>query len=164
MRHMFSMTKRSLLVISTIAIATSLTSCGGAGNNAPTRLISKVTDGSEYKFNNDGNLVYVRNLLVVTQDNGDATLVGTIVNQKNTNDALLVVSVDGVNMALAEKNYPVLQNKPVIFGGDSSNASAVIKSANLEAGKHVQVKLFLGISGSVTIETLVVNSENPYAK
>ena len=161
---MLSTFKRSVLIISSIAIATSLTACTGAGNNAPTRLIGQVTDGVEYKYNNDDNLVYVRNLLIVAEENGDASLVATIVNQKDTNDALIAVSVDGAAMSLGDKNYPVLKNKPVIFGGETSNASATIKGVNLEAGKHVEVKLFLGVAGSATVKTLVVAPDNPYAK
>ena len=158
------MFKRSLLVISTIAIATSLTACGGAGNNAPTRLINKVTDGSEYDFKDNDNLVYVRHLLVQAEANGDATLIGAIVNQKDTQDALLAVSIDGTAMTLGAKNYPVLQNQPVIFGGESGNASAVLNGANLVPGHHVSIKLFLGNAGEATIDALVIDSENPYAK
>ena len=158
------MFKRSLILISTIAIATSLTACTGAGNNAPTRMINQVTEGVEVKLSDGDNLIYVRNLLVVAEANGDATLIGTIVNQNPTEDALVAVGINGAPMTLGAKNYPVLQNKPIIFGGESSNASAVLKGANLIAGHRVDVKLFLGLAGSATANALVVGPDSPYAK
>ena len=156
--------KRSLLIISIFATAISLTSCGGAGNNAPTRMINQVTDGVEIKVNSGDNLIYVRNLMVVTKENGDAALTATIVNQKPTMDALIAVSIDGKSAALGSKTYAVNQNKPVIFGGESANATATLAGANLVAGSHVRVKLFFGLAGEAITQSLVVDTNNTYAK
>ena len=158
------MSKRFLIIISTITIATSLSACTGAGNNAPTRLINQVTDGVETKLVSDDNFVYIRNLLIVAEENGDATLVATIVNQRDTDDALLGVSINNASFELGQKAYPVLLNMPVRFGGESANATAVLKGANLTPGNRVDVQLFLGRAGVATLNALVVSPDSQYAK
>ena len=45
-RERMSPMRRTITVISALVLATSLTACG-AGQNAPTRQIKKVTDGAE---------------------------------------------------------------------------------------------------------------------
>ena len=58
------MRKKIALAVTAVAVATSLTACGGAGNDAPTRMINQVTDGVEAKLASDDNLIVLRNIQV----------------------------------------------------------------------------------------------------
>ena len=88
------MRKKISIALTAAALATSLTACSGAGNDAPTRLINQVTDGVEANLASEGNLIYLRNIYVAVNAAGDASLVGTIVNQKPTQDALIAVAIN----------------------------------------------------------------------
>ena len=88
------MRKKIASAITAVALAISLTACSGAGNNAPTRMINQVTDGVEANLSSEGNLIYLRNIYISLNAAGDATLIGTIINQKPTQDALIAVAID----------------------------------------------------------------------
>lgn len=138
-----------------LGLAISLTSCA-AGNNAVTRNIKQVTDGSEGEINKDGNLIYLRNIHVTVNEMGDATLVGTIINQVDTKDALIAVAIAGQQIKLEQ--VPALLNQPINFGGPSANASAILPASGLTAGTHTTVSFFFGIGGAVSLDCLVVNA------
>jgi hypothetical protein len=150
------MRNKFAIAITAAALATTLTACSGAGNDAPTRMINQVTDGVEANVVSEDTLIYLRNIQVVVNEAGDATLVGTIVNQKATDDALIALAINQMQIELSP--IPVLQNKPVIFGGDSANAIATIPNSGLIAGKRTTVSFFFGLGGSVSVDALVVNS------
>jgi hypothetical protein len=150
------MRKKIAIAITTVALATSLTACGGAGVDAPTRMINQVTDGVDAKLSSEGNLIYLRNIQVAVNEAGDATLIGTIVNQKPTNDALIALAIGQMQIKLSQ--IPTLQNKPVIFGGDSANAIATIPNSGLVAGNRTTVSFFFGQAGTVSVDALVVNA------
>lgn len=150
------MRNKIAIAITAAALVTTLTSCSGAGVNAPTRMINQVTDGVEANVKSEGNLIYLRNIHVTVNEAGDANLVGTIVNQNPTEDALLALAINKMQIKLSA--IPVLQNKPVIFGGESANAIATIPTAGLTAGKRIPVSFFFGLGGTVTVDALVVNA------
>lgn len=150
------MRKKISIALTAAALATSLTACSGAGNDAPTRLINQVTDGVETNLASEGNLIYLRNIYVAVNAAGDASLVGTIVNQKPTQDALIAVAINKTGIKIEPQ--AALQNKPIIFGGDSANASAVLPAAGLIAGHRVPVSFFFGLAGTVSVDALVVNA------
>ena len=150
------MRKKISIALTAAALATSLTACSGAGNDAPTRLINQVTDGVEANLASEGNLIYLRNIYVAVNAAGDASLVGTIVNQKPTQDALIAVAINKTGIKIEPQ--AALQNKPIIFGGDSANASAVLPAAGLIAGHRVPVSFFFGLAGTVSVDALVVNA------
>ena len=145
------------VAIATIASALvlSLTGCA-AGNNAVTRNIKQVTDGSEAEINKDGNLIYLRNIHVAINSAGDASIIGTIINQKETEDALIAVAIGAKEIKI--EPIPALLNQPITFGGPTSNASAVLPASDLVAGTHTTVSFFFGIGGAVTMDVLVVNA------
>lgn len=147
------MARRITVAITAIALATTLTACG-AGNSAPTRLIQQVTDGVEANVKTDETLIYVRNLYISLNQAGDANLIATIINQKEKEDALIAMAIN--NQEIKIDPLPAKLNKPIIFGGPSSNASATLPAAGLIAGNRYPVSLFFGISGSVTLNALVV--------
>jgi hypothetical protein len=148
--------RKFAIAITTAALATSLTACGGNGNDAPTRMITQVTDGVDATINKDNSLIYLRNIKVVLDAAGDASLVGTIINEKNTNDALLALAINQQQIKIAA--IPALQNKPIIFGGDNSNATAALPHPGLTAGSRTTVSFFFGYAGTVSVDALVVNA------
>lgn len=141
-------------VFMTALLAISLTGCLGAGVNAPTRMINQVTDGVEATLDSNGNLIYIRNVYISLNEMGDATLIGTIVNQKNTDDSLLAMRINNVTQKIEAQ--PALFNKPIIFGGPSATTNLTIPNSGFIAGNYVPVSLFFGLAGSVTLNALVV--------
>ena len=150
------MRNKIAIAITAAALATSLTACSGAGNDAPTRLINQVTDGVDAKLSSEGNLIYLRNIQVAVNEAGDASLIGTIVNQKNTKEALLALAINQMQIKLSA--IPTPQNQPVIFGGDSANAIATIPNSGLVAGNRTTVSFFFGLAGTVSVDALIVNA------
>ena len=136
-------------------LALSLTACG-PGVDAPTRHVRQVTDGVETEVNKAGNLIYLRNVYVSVNTAGDASLVATIVNQKDTKDALIAVAIGQSQIKISP--LPVLLNKPVIFGGDSANATASIPSAGLVPGNRIPVSFFFGLGGGIQVDALIVEA------
>ena len=134
-------------------LALSLTACG-PGIDAPTRHVRQVTDGVEAEVNKAGNLIYLRNVYVSVNAAGDATLVATIINQNQTQDALIALAIGQTQIKITPQ--PVLQNKPVIFGGDSANATATIPAAGLVAGSRIPVSFFFGLGGGIQVDALIV--------
>ena len=134
-------------------LALSLTACG-PGIDAPTRHVRQVTDGVETEVNKAGNLIYLRNVYVSVNAAGDATLVATIVNQNQTQDALLALAIGQSQIKISP--LPVLLNKPVIFGGDSANATASIPTAGLVPGNRIPVSFFFGLGGGIQVDALIV--------
>ena len=150
------MRKKITVAATAVALATSLTACGGAGQDAPTRMINQVTDGVDAKLASEGNLIVLRNIQVAVNEAGDASLVGTIVNQKNTKDALLALAINQMQIKLTA--IPTALNQPVIFGGPTANAIATIPNSGLVAGNRTTVSFFFGLAGTVSVDALIVNA------
>jgi hypothetical protein len=150
------MRKKIALAITAVAVATSLTGCGGSGNDAPTRMINQVTDGVDGKLASEGNLIALRNIQVVVNAAGDASLVGTLINHKDTKDGLLALAINQMQIKL--NPIPMAFNVPVIFGGPSANAIATIPNSGLVAGNRTKVSFFFGIAGTISVDALIVNA------
>mgnify|MGYP000046771916 FL=1 len=136
------------LAISAIS-ALFLTGCG-AGFDAPTRHIKQVTDGVEAELGS----VKVRNLLIVAQPDGSGVLVGTLVNNSEEAEIVRSISING-NMATISGSNVVSKNSPVIFAGDSSNASAGVTLLNSTIGNRVPVSITFSSVGTVNFTALV---------
>lgn len=147
------------LVIAALAI--SLTGCG-AGSNATTRLTKKVTDGQEAEIRKDANNIALRNFVLVALPDGSAVVVGTVINRGENEDALLGLSIPGVQAQFSGVST-IAQNGVISFEGDSANAKAVILGANLKPGAHTDLTLFFGNAGEVTLDVLVQKPEGIYA-
>jgi len=143
------------------ALALSLTGCG-AGSNASTRLIKKVTDGAEGGVNKDGNNISLRNFLLIAQPDGSAVVVGTVINAGQNDDALLGIAIAG-NQAVFSGVSTISQNQTIRFEGETANAKAVIIGANSKPGAHSQLTLFFGNAGEITLDVLVRAPEGIYA-
>ena len=153
--------KFSIAFIAT-ALALTLTACTGAGPNAATRLIKRVTDGNEATVTTDGNDLSISNLLLVATEDGSAVVVGTIVNHTATPDALLGISAGGTTAKITgEQN--LLQNQPIRFEGDSANAKAVFAGVGAQAGKNVKLSLAFARAGVVTVDVIIRDKRDTYA-
>jgi|UniRef100_UPI00404B57BE copper(I)-binding protein len=153
---------RRVLTAFLIALLTiSLSGCG-AGLNASTRNITQVTDGAEATITTDGNNIKVVNLLVVETAEGAGVLVGTLVNSKDQEDALLGVAING-QVATVTGTNALAKNTPVIFEGPSANAKAVVLVLGAKAGQSIQVSMFFARAGQVTVQALIRDQRDDYA-
>jgi len=143
------------------ALAISLTGCG-AGSNASTRLIKKVTDGQEAEVRNENNNIALRNFVLVALEDGSAVVVGTVINRGENDDALLGLAIPGIQAQFTGIST-ISQNQTIRFEGDSANAKAVIIGANLKPGAHTDLSLFFGNAGEVKFDVLVQKPEGIYA-
>ena len=154
--------KNFTVALVTAALALSLTSCAGAGPNASTRLIKRVTDGNEAIVKTDGNDLSVSNLLLVATEDGSAVVVGTIVNYMDEADALLGISAGGVTAKLSgEQN--LVKNQPIRFEGDSANAKAVFAGVGAQAGRNVELQFAFARAGVVTVTAIIRDKRDAYA-
>jgi hypothetical protein len=144
-----------------VALALTLTGCG-AGSNASTRLISKVTDGAEGGVNKDGNDISLRNFLLVAQPDGSAVVVGTVINEGVNADALLGLAINGIQAQFGGVST-ISQNETIRFEGETANAKAVLFGANLKPGAHTVLSLFFGNAGEISLNVLVRAPEGIYA-
>ena len=135
-----------------------LTSCA-SGKDAPTSQIKQVTDGVE----KDSGSVAVRGLLLVAQSDGSAVLVGTIVNAAAEADSIVSINVGGIAAPLIGAPLVLDQNAPVIFGGDSANASSVIAGVNKVAGQRIPIEITFGKAAPLKLDALVVEQAGVYA-
>ena len=153
--------RRTLSALVIASLAVSLSGCG-AGPNAATRQVREVTDGVEASITKDGNDIKIVNLLVVAAPGGNAVLVGTVVNNADTEDALLGVAIDGTTATYTGKNV-LPKNSPIIFDGPSANAKVVLGGFGAPAGSRVKVGLFFAHAGAVTVDAIVRDTRDTYA-
>ena len=152
------------VVISFVIIASlsTLTACG-AGQNAASRAITKVTDGAETEVVTATSNMKIRGFLLVAQPDGSAVLVGTIVNANSTPDSLLGISANNVLATLTSESEVISENTPMIFEGDSANAKAVIPGLGVKAGNTVDISFFFETAGVVTVKAIVRDQRDTYA-
>lgn len=155
--------KKFAIAFTATALALSLTACSGAGPNAATRLIKRVTDGNEATVTTDGNNLSISNLLLVATEDGSAVVVGTIVNHAATPDALLGISASGGTQAAITGEQNLLTDKPIRFEGDSANAKAVFAGVGATPGKNVTLSLAFAHAGVVTIDAIIRDKRDTYA-
>ena len=152
--------RRIFTIISALLIATTLTACG-AGQNAATRNITQVTDGAELTITQNGSAIKIVNLLLVATENGDAVVVGTIINQGAETDQLLGIAVGG-NTATLTGDTTLAQNVPLRFEGESANVKAVFSGVTPVAGRHVKLSLGFARAGLITAEVIIRDKRDDY--
>ncbi|TRZ56727.1 MAG: hypothetical protein D4S00_03920 [Streptomycetaceae bacterium] len=153
--------RRTGIALMALTLALSLTACG-AGFNASTRQVKQVTDGVESSITTNGNLIKLLNVLVVETADGTGVLVGTIVNDHPTEDALLGVAINGVVTKITGTST-LAQNLPIRFEGPSANAKAVAPALNATVGSHVSVSMFFAQAGEITVTAIVRDQSDVYA-
>jgi copper(I)-binding protein len=144
------------------ASLSTLTACG-AGQNAASRTITKVTDGAEIAVVTDTSNLKLRGFLLVAQPDGSAVLVGTIVNSNSTPDSLIGISVNNVLATITNESNVISENLPMIFEGDSANAKAVIPNLGVKAGNTVDLSFLFETAGMVTVKAIVRDQRDIYA-
>ena len=152
--------RRFFTIIAALLIATSLTACG-SGQNAATRNITQVTDGVEVEVTQNGSAIKIVNLLLVATENGDAVVVGTIINQGAEPDQLLGIAVGG-GSATITGDTTLAQNAPLRFEGESANVKAVFSGVNPVPGRHVSLSLGFARAGLVTAEVIIRDKRDDY--
>jgi hypothetical protein len=154
------MRRTTIVITSALAFSLLLSGCG-AGQNAATRMVTRVTDGTEITIRENGSEIRVVNLTLVDTGDGAAVVVATIINQGNDLDQLLGFSVQGVQATLSGETA-LLPNKPLFFEGEQANAKAVFPGANAKPGTHVTVSLGFAKAGFVTAEVIIRDKRDDF--
>jgi ABC-type uncharacterized transport system permease subunit len=152
--------KKSSIALIASALALTLTGCG-AGPNAETRLIKRVTDGNEVILKENGNNISVANLLLVALEDGSAVVVGTFVNYSEDNDSLVGLSVNGIPAVITGETM-MKQNAPLRFEGDSATTKGVFNSVAAKAGVNIPLTLSFERAGDVTTNVIVRDKRDDY--
>jgi hypothetical protein len=154
--------KKVAVTTISIALALTLSSCYGAGPDAATRMVNRVTDGAEAVINTDGSDIRVSNLLLVATEDGSAVVVGHFVNRAVEADQILGISVAGSPATLTGETT-LLTNKPVHFEGELANAKAVFAGVGAVAGNHVDLTVGFARAGLVTVRVIIRDKRDIYA-
>jgi ABC-type uncharacterized transport system permease subunit len=141
--------KKFSIALITSALALTLTGCYGAGPNAETRLIKRVTDGNEVILKENGANISVSNLLLVALEDGSAVVIGTFVNYSDENDSLVGLSVNGIQAVITGETV-LKQDQPLRFEGDSATTKGVFSAVGAQAGVNVPLTLIFEKAGEVT--------------
>jgi hypothetical protein len=135
-----------------------LAGCGASGPDAPTRNVKQVTDGVEAT---SGSIKAV-NVLLVTQEDGSAVLVGTFVNSSETSDAIKSMTVNGVMGEVSTKPLD-LNSGPAIFAGDSANSTAKFPGLNAKASQRLNLEITFETAAPMKLNALVRAKTDIYA-
>ncbi len=139
-----------------------LTACG-AGQNAASRNIFKVTDGAETDVVSANSNIKLRGFVVVAQPDGTGVIVGSIINALDKDDQLLGISVNNSLATITADSRAVVKDLPIIFEGASANAKAVVTGLGLKAGVNVELSFFFENAGVVTVSAIVRDKRDDYA-
>jgi hypothetical protein len=154
------MRRTSIVITSALTFSLLLSGCG-AGQNAATTKITRVTDGTEITIRENGSEIRVVNLTLVDTGDGAAVVVANIINQGTESDQLLGFSVQGVQATLTGETI-LLPNKPLFFEGEQANAKAVFPGANPKPGTHVTISLGFAKAGFVTAEVIIRDKRDDF--
>jgi hypothetical protein len=154
------MRRKTIVITSALAFSLLVSGCG-AGLNAATTKITRVTDGNEITIRENGSEIRVVNLTLVDTQDGAAVVVATIINQGAESDQLLGFSVQGVQANLSGETV-LLPNKPLFFEGEQANAKAVFSGANAKPGTHVTVSLGFAKAGFVSAEVIIRDKRDDF--
>jgi hypothetical protein len=152
--------KKSSIALIASALALTLTGCG-AGPNAETRLIKRVTDGNEVILKENGNNISVSNLLLVALEDGSAVVIGTFVNYSEDNDSLVGLSVNGIPAVITGETT-LKQDQPLRFEGDTATTKGVFNAVGAVAGVNIPLTLSFERAGDVTVNVIVRDKRDDY--
>ena len=153
--------KKLSIALITSALALTLTGCYGAGPNAETRLIKRVTDGAEVILKENGANISVSNLLLVATEDGSAVVIGTFVNYSEENDSLVGLSVNGIPAVITGETV-LKQDQPIRFEGESATTKGVFSAVGAEPGVNVPLTLTFERAGEVTKNVIVRDQRDDY--
>jgi len=150
--------KSAYLIAISASLTLVLTGCSN-GTNAPTRMIRQVTDGVE----GASGSINARDILIVAQPDGSGVLVGTIINEGTSADAVTAIKVNSIAATFGNKNLALAQNTPLIFAGDSATNSGVIAGLNATPGTRVPLEIDFANSAPIQLSALVREKADIYA-
>jgi copper(I)-binding protein len=153
--------KKLSIALITSALAFTLTGCFGAGPNAETRLIKRVTDGNEVILKENGANISVANLLLVATEDGSAVVIGTFLNYSEDSDSLVGLSVNGIPAVITGETV-LKQDQPLRFEGDSATTKGVFNAVGAEPGVNVPLTLIFEKAGEVTTSVIVRDQRDDY--
>ena len=154
--------KNFSIALITSALALSLTACSGAGPDAATRMIKRVTDGNEAIAKTNGSDLSISNLLLVATEDGSAIVVGTFFNKADQKDSLLGISVGGVGAEITGTTE-LIKDQPIRFEGELATSKAVFNSVGAEPGRNVPMTLTFERAGEVTANVIIRDKRDDYA-
>jgi hypothetical protein len=150
--------KSAQIALVTLSVLT-LSACGASGPDAPTRNIKQVTDGVE----GQSGQILIRDLLLVAQPDGSAVIIGTFLNHGQSADALTGITVNNISAKLSAASFPLVLNTPVIFSGDSANASGRVPGLNTPVGSRVDITVNFQNTPAITLSA-IVRAQTEYFK
>ena len=134
-----------------------LTGCA-AGPDAMTRNMRQVTDGVE----GVSGSIKALNVLLVTQEDGSAVLVGTFVNSGEEREAITAITANGIPGEIFVSTLDQYSG-PAIFEGESKNSSAIFPGLNARPSDHVKLEVSFANSGPMKLSPLVRAKSDIYA-
>ena len=134
-----------------------LTGCA-AGPDAMTRNMRQVTDGVE----GVSGSIKALNVLLVTQEDGSAVLVGTFVNSGEEREAITAITANGIPGEIFVSTFDQYSG-PAIFEGESKNSSAIFPGLNARPSDHVELEVSFANSGPLKLSPLVRAKADIYA-
>ena len=134
-----------------------LTGCA-AGPDAMTRNMRQVTDGVE----GVSGSIKALNVLLVTQEDGSAVLVGTFVNSGEEREAITAITANGIPGEISVSTLDQY-SCPAIFEGESKNSSAIFPGLNARPSDHVELEVSFANSGPMKLSPLVRAKTDIYA-
>jgi hypothetical protein len=138
-------------------LVVALTGCA-AGPDAMTRNLRQVTDGVE----GVSGSIKALNVLLVTQEDGSAVLVGTFLNTSETNDEITSITANGIVGEISVS--PLVQyTGPAIFEGESKNSSARFSGLNARVSDHVELEVSFRTAAPMKLSALVRAKATEYA-
>ena len=154
--------KKVAITTISAALALTLTSCTGAGPDAATRMINRVTDGAEAVIDTNGYDIRMSNLLLVATGDSTTVLVGHIVNRSEEQDQLLAITTRTTPGAITGQTI-LNANQPIHFEGSSANAKVIFKGVDMVPGTNVQVAFGFARAGQVYLNLIVRDKRDIYA-
>jgi hypothetical protein len=152
---------RRLVAVLAVVLLPSVTACA-ATFGAETQL--PYTPGEGTWANVDG--LKLRNMVAVAPEEGQATLVGTIVNDGETDDRLVAIQVANGQATLPTSRVPVRAGEVSVLGVDTSQGTAArigLEGEDLVPGGVVDLTFEFEDAPSVELGVQVVAAEGAYA-
>jgi hypothetical protein len=135
-----------------------LTGCSASGPDALTRNLRQVTDGVE----GISGSIKALNVLLVTQEDGSAVLVGTFVNSGEEREAITAITANGIPGEISVSTLDQYSG-PAIFEGDSKNSSARFPGLNAKASELVELEISFANAAPMKLSALVRAKAEEYA-
>jgi hypothetical protein len=145
-----SIRRGALAAAVAVMTCTVLSGCA-SGFSAETTQIKDVAEGA----NGSVGDINLRNMLLVTsEDQSTAGVVGAIVNHGSAEDSLTAVTVDGVS-ATGGLPAPVEPNQLLILGSQKGQVQVTVSDIKSKPGDMANVVLKFRDAGDVSLQVLV---------